>query len=117
MKILRNRFKNKLNIRTEKDFPKKGIEFIDITPLFLQKETLKEMSKMFVKEIKPLTRGWNSKALDKEYAPQEWPHKYSGRFLYSFNDSIYDMALSGSSKPVVKPLISSPSLSSLAVAS
>lgn len=54
MKILRNRFKNKLNIRTEKDFPKKGIEFIDITPLFLQKETLKEMSKMFVKEIKPL---------------------------------------------------------------
>ena len=44
--------KNKLNIRTEKDFPKKGIEFIDITPLFLQKETLKEMQDLFKKEIK-----------------------------------------------------------------
>lgn len=52
MKILKNKFKNELNIRTEKDFPKKGIEFIDITPLFLQKETLKEMSDLFKKEIK-----------------------------------------------------------------
>ncbi|MBP5679065.1 MAG: adenine phosphoribosyltransferase [Bacilli bacterium] len=52
MKILKNRMKNKLNIRTEKDFPKKGIEFIDITPLFLQKETLKEMQDLFKKEIK-----------------------------------------------------------------
>ena len=40
MKILRNCMKSNLNIRTEKDFPKKGIEFIDITPLFLQKEDL-----------------------------------------------------------------------------
>lgn len=52
MKILRNDFKSKLNIRTEKDFPKKGIEFIDITPLFLQKETLIEMKDLFVEEIK-----------------------------------------------------------------
>lgn len=35
MKILKNSLKSKLNIRTEKDFPKEGIEFIDITPLFL----------------------------------------------------------------------------------
>ena len=53
MKILKNNLKEELNIRTEKDFPKKGIEFIDITPLFLQKETLKEMNDVFVKEIKP----------------------------------------------------------------
>ena len=52
MKILKNKLKSELNIRTEKDFPKKGIEFIDITPLFLQKETLQEMNDMFVKEIK-----------------------------------------------------------------
>ncbi len=52
MKILKNKLKSELNIRTEKDFPKKGIEFIDITPLFLQKETLKEMNSLFVKEIK-----------------------------------------------------------------
>ena len=52
MKILKNKMKSELNIRTEKDFPKKGIEFIDITPLFLQKETLKEMHDLFVKEMK-----------------------------------------------------------------
>ena len=52
MKILKNKLKSELKIRTEKDFPKKGIEFIDITPLFLQKETLKEMNSLFVKEIK-----------------------------------------------------------------
>ena len=52
MKILKNNLKNKLNIRTQKDFPIKGIEFIDITPLILQKETLKEMVEAFVNEIK-----------------------------------------------------------------
>ena len=52
MKILSNKFKNNLKIRTEKDFPKKGIEFIDITPLFIQKETLKEMQDLFVEELK-----------------------------------------------------------------
>ena len=52
MKILNNRFKNKINIRTEKDFPTKGIEFIDINPLFIQKETLKEMKELFKEELK-----------------------------------------------------------------
>lgn len=45
-------FKNDLNIRTEMDFPAKGIEFIDITPLFLQKETLYEMKDLFLKDLK-----------------------------------------------------------------
>ena len=52
MKILRNELKNELNIRTEKDYPIKGIEFIDITPLIIQKETLQEITDLFVKEIK-----------------------------------------------------------------
>ena len=52
MKILKNNLSNELNIRTEKDYPVKGIEFIDITPLILQKETLKEMTNAFVNEIK-----------------------------------------------------------------
>lgn len=52
MKILRNDIKADLNLRTEKDFPVQGIEFIDITPLFLQKETFTEIIKKFVKEIK-----------------------------------------------------------------
>lgn len=52
MKILKNKLKSELNIRTEKDYPIKGIEFIDITPLIMQKETLKEMIDQFEKMLK-----------------------------------------------------------------
>ena len=52
MKVLRNELESELNIRTEKDYPKKGIEFIDITPLILQKETLNEIIDKFVEELK-----------------------------------------------------------------
>ena len=49
---MKNCLKSELNIRTEKDFPIKGIEFIDITPLLLQKETFKEITDAFVNEIR-----------------------------------------------------------------
>ena len=52
MKILKNDLKNELNLRTEKDYPIKGIEFIDINPLILQKETLKEITSLFVEDCK-----------------------------------------------------------------
>lgn len=52
MKILKNELKNELNIRTEMDYPVKGIEFIDITPLILQKEVLREITERFVDELK-----------------------------------------------------------------
>ena len=52
MKILKNELKNQLNIRTEKDFQQKGIEFIDIMPLIIQKETFNEIIEKFVTEIK-----------------------------------------------------------------
>ena len=52
MKILKNKLKNSLNIRTQKNYPVEGVEFIDITPLILQKETLKEMIDAFANEIK-----------------------------------------------------------------
>lgn len=52
MKILKNELKNELNIRTEKNFPKEGIEFIDIMPLIIQKETFNEIIEKFVEEIK-----------------------------------------------------------------
>ena len=52
MKILRNELKNELHIRTQKDFPQEDIEFIDIMPLIIQKDTFKEIVDKFVKEIK-----------------------------------------------------------------
>lgn len=52
MKILRNNLKSELHIRTQKDFPQEGVEFIDIMPLIIQKETFKEIVDKFVEEIK-----------------------------------------------------------------
>ena len=52
MKIIRNTLKSELNLRTEMDYPTKGVEFVDINPLILQKDTLKEIVKLFVKELK-----------------------------------------------------------------
>lgn len=52
MKILKNNLENKLNIRTQKDYPTKGIEFIDITPLLMQKEIFEEIIDKFINEIK-----------------------------------------------------------------
>ena len=51
MKILKNELKNELNIRTEKDFQKEGIEFIDIMPLIIQKETFNEIIEKMSTEI------------------------------------------------------------------
>lgn len=52
MKIINNRLENELNLRTERDFPKEGIEFIDINPLMLQKELFREIIDKFCYEIK-----------------------------------------------------------------
>ena len=54
LKILRNELKNELNIRTEKDYPIKGIEFIDIMPLCIQKEVFNEIIDKFAEKIKNL---------------------------------------------------------------
>lgn len=51
MKILKNELKSELNVRTEKNFPKEGIEFIDIMPLIIQKETFGEIIDKFTQEI------------------------------------------------------------------
>ena len=52
MKIVKNVLKNELNIRIQKDYPVGGIEFIDITPLILQKDVLREITEKFVEELK-----------------------------------------------------------------
>ena len=51
MKILKNLLKNDNCIRTEKDFPIEGMEYLDIVPLLLDAEIYKEITNIFVKEI------------------------------------------------------------------
>lgn len=52
MKLLKNNLESELNIRTQKNYPIEGIEFIDITPLIIQKETLNEITEKLIEEIK-----------------------------------------------------------------
>lgn len=51
MKILKNSLASDLNLRTEIDYPTKGINFIDINPLIIQNATLLEIVDKFVSEI------------------------------------------------------------------
>ena len=51
MKILKNMLDTKLNLRTQKDFPIEGVEFIDINPLILQGEVYSEIIDKMYDEI------------------------------------------------------------------
>lgn len=52
MKILRTKLKSKFNIRTEKNFPKEGIEFIDFNTLLFDHEVFKEIINKFSRNVK-----------------------------------------------------------------
>ena len=51
MEILKNVLSNKINVRTEKNFPIEGIEFIDVTPIFMDIDMLSEVTDLLVNEI------------------------------------------------------------------
>ena len=52
MKIISSKIIKNLNIRTQKNFPVEGIEFIDIMPLIMQGEIYQEITDIFINEIK-----------------------------------------------------------------
>ncbi len=52
MKIVKNNFKSNIKLRTQKNFPVEGIEFIDITTIFLKRENFKEMIDIFTNQLK-----------------------------------------------------------------
>lgn len=51
MKILNSKIKEELPIRTQKDYPIPGIEFIDIMPLMMQAEVYQKITDLFVEEV------------------------------------------------------------------
>ena len=55
MKILNNKLQTKINLRTQLNFPVEGVEFIDITPLILEKDVLKEITEKFEDYLKDKT--------------------------------------------------------------
>lgn len=92
MKILKNKLKSELNIRTEKDFPVKGIEFIDITPLILQKETFKEITDKFVKELK-------DKNIDYVVGPEARGFLFASSVAYKLNIGLLPVRKKGKLPP------------------
>ncbi len=52
MKILKNNLVNEINLRTEKDFPVKGIEFIDITPAIMNQNVFNEIIEKISEDVK-----------------------------------------------------------------
>jgi adenine phosphoribosyltransferase len=52
MKILKNLLKYDLPIRTEKNFPIEGIEFIDIMPIFMDNKVINDVSNIFYNLLK-----------------------------------------------------------------
>ena len=51
MKVLKNLLKNANLIRTEKDFPIQGMEYLDIIPLVMNSKVYNEITNIFVNEI------------------------------------------------------------------
>ena len=93
MKILKNTLKNELNIRTQKDFPKKGIEFVDITPLILQKEVFQEITDRFVEEVK-------DKNVDYIVAPEARGFLFGTSVAYELGIGILPVRKKGKLPPV-----------------
>lgn len=52
MKILKSKIDGIIDIRTEKDYPKKGIEFIDIMPIIMNATLYQNMIQLFIVEMK-----------------------------------------------------------------
>ncbi len=92
MEIIRNNLKNKLKIRTEKNFPVEGIEFIDITPLILDKDLFKEISDKFIKELK-------DKNIDYILAPEARGFLFASSVAYKLNIGIIPIRKKGKLPP------------------
>jgi len=63
MRILKNNLGCDLKLRTEMDFPVKGIEYIDINPLLIDGNLLSKIDKLFVEEL-------NNKNIDYIVCPE-----------------------------------------------
>lgn len=92
MKILKNNLKNELNIRTEKNFPIDGIEFIDINPLILQKDVFEEITDAFVKELK-------DKNIEYIVAPEARGFLFGASIAYKLNIGLLPVRKKGKLPP------------------
>jgi adenine phosphoribosyltransferase len=92
MKIINNKIKHDLNLRTEKDYPTKGVEFIDINPLILQKEVLEEITNLFYEELK-------DKNIDYVVGPEARGFIFGSNIAYKLNTGFIPVRKKGKLPP------------------
>ncbi len=93
MKILDNKLKSRFTIRTQQDYPTKGIEFIDITPLILNKNVYSEINDIFVNELE----GMN---IDYIVAPEARGFLFGSSVAYSLGVGCIPVRKKGKLPPV-----------------
>ena len=92
MKIIKNNLKTKVEIRTMKDYPKKGIEFLDITPFMLDREAFNEIINMFVEELK-------DKNIEYILAPEARGFYFAGSIAQKINAGVIPIRKRGKLPP------------------
>ncbi len=93
MKILKNKLKNELNIRTQNDYPVKGVEFIDITPLLIDKELFHEIIDLLAADIK-------KKKIDYIVAPEARGFLLGAALAYNLNVGLIPVRKKGKLPPI-----------------
>ena len=93
MKILKNNLRSNVKLRTQKDYPKEGIEFIDITPLILDKDAFKEITDLFIEDIK-------DKNIDYIVAPEARGFLFGSSVAYKLGIGLLPVRKKGKLPPV-----------------
>ena len=92
MKIINNRLNSELNLRIENDFPIKGVNFIDITPLIMDKKIFNKIINHFVNELK-------SKNIDYIVAPEARGFLFASAIAYKLDIGIIPVRKKGKLPP------------------
>lgn len=92
MRVLNSKLKSDLNLRLEKDFPIKGIEFIDINPLVIQNKTIKEITDKFYDELK-------DKNIDYIVSPEARGFLFGSMVAYKLNIGLIPVRKKGKLPP------------------
>ena len=93
MKILKSDIKSELNLRTQKNWPKNGIEFIDINPLVIDKNNFKKIVDKLCDEIK-------DKNVDYIVAPEARGFLFAAPVAYNLNIGLVPIRKFGKMAPL-----------------
>ena len=92
MRIINNKLNSELNLRIENNFPIKGVNFIDITPLMMNKKIFNKIINHFANELK-------NKNIDYIVAPEARGFLFASAIAYKLNAGIIPVRKKGKLPP------------------